>query len=165
MTVVGPPPCPGCGLVAEPADGPRHAYIGASPGCWALFGELTVAGLAGVPSGFLVGDTYAVQHPGQPERRALQSVAVHLITLCALLERDWPPERAIALRRQVVDAPLEPWPHLPVSWPVGTSTVADLLAAPLPERDRQVRSWVDGVWDAYASHQARVRDWVDRALR
>ncbi len=151
--------------MAEPADGPTHAYIGASPGCWALFGELTVAGLAGVPSGFLVGDTYAVQHPGQPERRALQSVAVHLITLCALLERDWPPERAIALRRQVVDAPLEPWPHLPVPWPVGTSTVADVLAAPLARRDGQVRSWVDGVWASYAPHHARVRGWVDLALR
>jgi hypothetical protein len=151
--------------VAGPSDGPTHAYIGASPGCWALFGELTVAGLAGVPSGHLAGDTYAVQHPGVPERRALQSVGVHLITLCALLEREWPPERAIALRRQVVDRPPEPWPHLPVALPVGTVTVADVLATPLPERDGRVRDWADGVWAAYSDHHERVRQWVDVALR
>jgi hypothetical protein len=151
--------------VAGPSDGPTHPYIGASPGCWAVFGELTVAGLAGVPSGHLAVDTYAVQHPGLPERRALQSVAVHLITLCALLERDWPPEQAIALRRQVVDAPPEPWPHLPVAWPVGTVTVADVLAAPRPARAGRVRDWTEGVWAAYADHHERVRHWVDLALR
>ena len=164
MNSTEPPPCPGCGLVAEPADGPTHAYIGASPGCWALFGELTVEGLTGVPSGYLAGDTYAVQHPGRPERRALQSVAVHLITLCALLERGWPAGRAIALRRKVVDAPFEPWPRLPVEEPVGTLTVADVLAADLPERDARVRDWAHDVWDAYGTHHERIPRWVDLAL-
>jgi len=151
--------------VAEPADGPTHAYIGASPGCWALFGELSVAGLTGVPSGFLAVDTYAVQHPGRPERRALQSVAVHLITLCALLERGWPADRAIDLRRTVVDAPFEPWPRLAVEEPVGMLTVADVLAADLPARDERVRAWAQDVWEAYGTHHDRVRAWVDLALR
>ena len=30
-------------------------------------------------------DTYAVQHPGVPERRSIQSVAVHLMCLCLVL--------------------------------------------------------------------------------
>jgi hypothetical protein len=32
-------------------------------------------------------DTYAVQHPGVPERRTSQSLALHLITLCLVIER------------------------------------------------------------------------------
>ncbi len=159
------PPCPGCGVVAGPADGPTHAYIGASPGCWRLFGELTVGGLAGVASGHLTGDVYAAQHPGEPERRAVQSVAVHLVTLCALRERGWPPERAVDLRRRVVDHPPEPWPLLEVPWPVGRVTVADVLAAPdAAGRDRQVRAWADDVWAAYAPHHDRVRGWLDAVL-
>ena len=158
-----PRPCPGCGLVAEPAEGPVHAYIGASPGCWARFGELTVVGLSGVPAGYLAGDTYAVQHPGEPERRAIQSIAVHLVTLCALLERAWRPEKAIALRRRVADHPPEPWPRLEVPWPVGHITVGDVLAAAAPvERNERIRVWAGDVWTAYAEHQDRVRGWLDR---
>jgi hypothetical protein len=37
-------------------------------------------------------DAYAVQHPGTTERRAVQSVAVHLISLYFVLERASPTE-------------------------------------------------------------------------
>ena len=33
-------------------------------------------------------DAYAVQHPGEDSRKSRQSVAVHLIRLCLMLERD-----------------------------------------------------------------------------
>ena len=32
--------CPGCGLELEVVDGPTHDYIGASPACWALYGQV-----------------------------------------------------------------------------------------------------------------------------
>jgi hypothetical protein len=85
--------CPGCGSGAGPATGPTHPYIGASPGCWAQFTEVMISDLGGVVSGQLLGDAYAVQHPGINERRARQSVAVHLIALPATLERSWPADR------------------------------------------------------------------------
>ena len=70
MSSPGPQPCPGCGLVAGPAEGPTHAYIGASPGCWARYGELLAAGVPPPAPGQLAVDAYAVQHPGVAERRA-----------------------------------------------------------------------------------------------
>jgi hypothetical protein len=33
-------PCYGCGALAPNEDGPAHRYIGASPGCWAVYGEV-----------------------------------------------------------------------------------------------------------------------------
>jgi hypothetical protein len=75
--------CPGCGLELPEHDGPTHAYIGASPACWALYGELRYP-----PSHRLTVDVYAVQHPGGDERRAIQSVALHLMALCLVLERE-----------------------------------------------------------------------------
>src|SRR5689334_17173258 len=74
--------CPGCGLVLAEHDGPTHAYIGASPACWAKYGELLVrefGELRNPEVHRLSVDTYAVQHPGVPERRSIQSVAVHLM--------------------------------------------------------------------------------------
>jgi Family of unknown function (DUF5946) len=151
---VDPAPCPGCGLVAEPAQGPTHSYIGASPGCWALHGQLMVAGLG---PGQLVTDTYAVQHPGVPQRRAIQSVCVHLVSLCAALERGWPPHRGPDLLRRALAAP-PGWRWLDPQPPLGTITVADVLGG------RPVHDWAQDVWTAYEPHQATVRGWLDTVL-
>src|SRR5436190_1879442 len=35
-----PVPCIGCGVLTPDADGPTHPYLGASPGCWAVYGEV-----------------------------------------------------------------------------------------------------------------------------
>lgn len=156
-------PCAGCGLVTGRAEGPTHAYIGASPGCWARFGELHLAGAAPT-SGQLLVDTYAVQHPGIRERRAVQSVCVHLISLCAALERGWPPERGPDLLRRAVGAGRD-WPWLDPPLPVGRITVDDVLRADGRERGRVADGWAADVWSAYRPHHARVRGWVDDLLR
>ena len=81
--------CPGCGLVLPARDGPAHPYIGASPACWALFGELLAREYAD-PRYRRVHrttvDAYATQHPGVPERRSVQSVALHLAGLLLVFE-------------------------------------------------------------------------------
>ena len=39
-------PCNGCGALFPPFEGPKHRYIGASAGCWALFNwSVTMEGL------------------------------------------------------------------------------------------------------------------------
>ena len=158
--------CPGCGLAAEPADGPVHPYIGASPGCWATFNQLMISDLGGEASGQLVGDTYAVQHPGVPERRAIQSVCVHLIVLCATLERGWPPERAVHLRRAALTRPPARWRWLDPVLPLGRLTVADVAtAATAGDRGRLARRWAEDVWLGYSSAHGEVRGWVDALLR
>ena len=104
-------------LVFPPFDGPVHRYIGASPGCWALYSPLVVgeqpdplllghsrvtATSTVVPSrrelGAFVVDAYAVQHHGDASPQAVQSVAVHLLTLHGILARGLDPSRAIWLR-------------------------------------------------------------------
>ena len=81
--------CPGCRLLLPEGEGATHPYIGSSPACWALFGDILAREYSD-PAYFrrhqLTVDTYAVQHPGRPERRSVQSVALHLVTLCLILE-------------------------------------------------------------------------------
>jgi hypothetical protein len=81
------------------ATGPVHAYMHASPGCWALY-----CGLEDWKTSLAVGhdaptliqhlvDSYAVQHAANPGRRNRQSVAVHLMSLCTSLEQGIPGAR------------------------------------------------------------------------
>ena len=74
-------PCAGCGALVPVTDGPTHPYIGASPGCWAIYGEVLAreyGEYAYPPVHRLTVDAYAAQHPGVPSRRSIQSVAIHL---------------------------------------------------------------------------------------
>ena len=84
--------CPGCGALVPDTPGPTHRYIGA-PG--AVLGALREV-LAREYSDFryasvhqLTVDSYAAQHPGEPSRQSIQSVAVHLISLHLMLERGY----------------------------------------------------------------------------
>ena len=84
-------PCVGCGALVPEIEGPTHRYLGASPGCWAVYGEVLEKEygdyLRYAPVHRLTVDAYAAQHPGVPSPQSIQSVAVHLIRLHLVLER------------------------------------------------------------------------------
>jgi hypothetical protein len=99
--------CHGCGALFPAHDGPTHRYVGASAACWALFNTAVVLGepdgsdlftqcripepAAAIPTrtdaglDVLVGNAYAVQHHGDASPQAIQSVAVHLLDLHAVI--------------------------------------------------------------------------------
>ena len=89
--------CIGCGAMFEDREGPTHRYMESSPGCWAVFGEVVAREYSDVSYSALhrlTVDTYAVQHPGRPSAQSIQSVALHLMSLCLVLERGVEPARA-----------------------------------------------------------------------
>ena len=161
--------CPGCGLVLPARGGPVHAFVGASPACWERYGRLsrTMPSAQETPTRLrrLIADTYAVQHPGARQRRAIQSVAVHLMGLCVLLERDGearrpvpelgrtPPPRRLVLR----------WLEPPV--PNGSLTIADALGDEDDDaRAADVEAWARDVWAAWSPHHATVHEWLGAPL-
>lgn len=66
--------CADCGISLAPVDTAAHAYLGASPSCWALYGEVLAREYCD-PAYFrahrMTVDAYAAQHPGRAERRAV----------------------------------------------------------------------------------------------
>ena len=152
--------CEGCGIAGGPSDGPTHPYMLSSPHCWPLYTELLATG----PGGQLAVDAYAVQHPGIPERRAIQSVGAHLVSLCAAFERNWPPARAISLVQRAVEN--DPgWRWLDPAPPLGVLTIADVLAAPDGAgRSEMIERWAKDLWLEYESHHDLVRDWLNSIL-
>ncbi|MDQ2784255.1 MAG: DUF5946 family protein [Chloroflexota bacterium] len=143
-------------------DGPTHRYVGASPGCWAIFGAVQVRGYEDVRYAIhqMGVDTYMAQHPGTPSPQSIQSVAVHLIGLCLYLEHGYTSDQGRAALTQAVRHKaafvwLVPPPAL------GTRTVLDVYTA----RDvsacaDMVRQWAYAVWEAWAPHHAVIRAWA-----
>ena len=162
--------CPGCGLALPVYGGPTHAYVGASPACWRLFSKLSADPFArreGTRLRRLVVDAYAAQHPGTEHRRATQSVAVHLMGLCVLLERD-----GVSRRLTPVLGRMPARKTMDLHWLAPPDfrrcmTAADVLAAG-PDDDAYApaaEAWANSVWAAWRPHHDTVRGWLDAPCR
>ena len=77
--------CFSCRATVPDIEGPIHKYMDSSPGCWKLYTDILAkeynADFYNQNIHRITVDTYAVQHPGKPERKAIQSVNGHLISL------------------------------------------------------------------------------------
>jgi uncharacterized protein DUF5946 len=106
-------------------------------------------------------DTYAVQHPGKPERRTIMSVAAHLVGLYAALEcRLDPPEAMAAVRCAAQQSASFTWLEPPAR-PYAV-TVADVHRAgdDPDEHARAVDAWARDAWDAWSPHHPQIRVWA-----
>jgi hypothetical protein len=150
--------------------GTTHRYIGASPSCWAVFASLVNAGeppIAPAPLNTLLGDAYAAQHPGTASDQAMQSVAVHLLTLCGVLERGVAPEDALWIRQRALrDKQAKGRGRFEWLTPPsfrGSLNVADIARAPTPAaRADQAQAYVRQVWQLWSELRgAAVAAWYD----
>ena len=156
-------PCIGCGGLVPDIDGPVHRYLESSPGCWRVYGEVLAreySDLAFWAVHRLTVDSYAVQHPGRRSPQTIQSVCVHLLSLCLVLERGADPEYATrAMPGMVRQKDRFVWLTPPRS--LGRITVLDVAAAStVAEHAQKVRAWAESAWAAWAPHHEIVRAWV-----
>ncbi len=154
-------PCPGCRDLLPAVDGARHAYVGASSACWTRFAEWSSLP-AQPPTTWLrrlATDAYMVQHPGVPERRAIQSVGLHLVGLYLVLEGGLPVADLSATLQRVMRRP-PAWRGLDPPVPIGSTTIGDVIAARQAGREAPaVEAFVRGVWDAWAPHLEVIARW------
>lgn len=153
--------CFSCGARVPESDVAPPDHVHSSPGCWAVYGEVLAREYenpALMANHQLTVDAYALQHPGDghAERAARRSVYLHLIGLCAVLERELPPYRATRLIKKVAESGFEPqWFEPPVE--LGEVTVADVHDAGPAEHLEAVERWARSVWQAWFPHHAEIR--------
>lgn len=157
--------CQGCRAAVPDVEEMQHRpYIGSAPGCWLLYSEVLAreyGDLRYTPAHQLTVDAYAVQHPGLPERRTAQSIAIHLVGLCLSLERGRGPMELPRLRQRLAP-PRRIFPWLPPPGSLGGVTVADVHATQTPEAHREtVGRWARSAWEAWSPHHSTVRAWAD----
>jgi hypothetical protein len=160
--------CTGCGGAFPDVAGPVHPYMESCPGCWATYGEvlsLEYGDPASARLHRLTVDAYAVQHPGRPSPQSSQSVAVHLVSLCLVLEHRFEmPKATEAMARAVKSAAPYPWLVPPDRR--GSVTVAEVHGAPGPaEHLARVRNWAASAWTAWSPHHGQVRSWITELYR
>lgn len=151
--------CPGCGVVLPTVTGTTHAYIGASPSCWAAYGDLLAREYANpdlMKVHRLTVDAYAAQHPGVPGRRSTQSVWVHLAGLYLTVERGLSSDFA----RQVIGKMASEARNLEWRTPPeqrGQCRVTDVLAAEgAASHQAAVFRWAEDVWRAWEPHHGVI---------
>src|SRR5262249_22781138 len=141
----------------------------AAPGCWSLYTGLEdwkigLTGSSGIDTDQWMIDSYAAQHDTNPDRMGRQSVAVHLMSLCAALEHDVP---GIRLRQL-----LGSWAHRPGGYPLleprpaeYSITVRDVADAEAPARAGVVPLWAELTCSAGSDHRVPVRAWLAAPAR
>jgi hypothetical protein len=154
--------CPGCGAIVPVVPELRsdHLYVGAAAGCFVAYTELLGRELSDprlTGAHMLFVDVYTAQHPGVPGRQSSQSVWVHLVGLCLVLEHGLDAVMSARAKARLAspDAVFD-WLVPPSS--LGPTTVLDVLAtAGAEEHAGTVRSWAERVWEAWAPHHDAIR--------
>jgi len=170
MTAIETERCPGCRADLPKLVGPTHRYIGASPACWEIFSNLLNAGeppIAPAPTNALIGDAYAAQHPGTPSDQAIQSVAVHLLTLYGVVVGGVAPAGALWIRQRALREKRTPkrgrfrWLVPPTF--EGSLTVSHIIREPGPvARAEKANEYVEQTWSLwYADHAQTISAWYD----
>jgi hypothetical protein len=155
--------CPGCGVALPATRGPTHRYLEASPACWARYGEILAREYANADLFRRVHrqtvDAYAVQHPGQPSAPTIQSVAVHLLGLCARVQHGEDPDRAVRILQAASERrDLFHW-LIPPAFR-GTVTVREVAPAAEPAAHAErVAAWAVSAWEAWKPHHPQVEEW------
>lgn len=142
-------------------DGPTHPYMVSSAACWAAFGDLLAADYSSperMAFHQLVVDAYAAQHPGGDDPRQLQSVGLHLMTLCLFLDHDVSPETGPSLHRRMIRCPA--FRRLRRSG-YGALTVTHVpVTGPAEAARAAAYEWARSVWDAYAEERPTIEEWL-----
>ena len=160
--------CYGCGALVKQKPGEPHKYIGAVVGCWEIYGEILAKEYDeyGYPEHThrLTVDTYAVQHPGSPNRQAIQSVIGHLVSLYLVLERHFSGQQATgAIAAVLKHADRFVWLEPPQ--PNGRITVIDVVKATnFEEHKNLVEQWANDIWAVWARHHDAIRQLVAQYL-
>lgn len=149
--------------MSEP--GTTHPYMLSVAGCWARYGEILAQEYSDPAlrtTHRLSVDAYAAQHPGAGDRRAIQSVGLHLARLMVQLDNPLPPretnEVMLGLSKAKSSIPfLEPPSYFAI-------TVADVpLNASVDIHIAAVQAWAAETWAAWSNHHEFVRLWVRNA--
>lgn len=153
--------CPGCRVELPDREGPTHPYMESSPACWAAFGELIAADYTSperMAFHQLVVDSYAAQHPGAGDPRQVQSVGLHLMTLCLFLEHDVDPAQGPALHRKMIRRPAF---HRLTRSGSGRLDVTHVpTTGPASAARQTAYEWARAVWETYEPARRVIQEWL-----
>lgn len=164
--------CFACGARSLNIEGETHPYMLSAPGCYAMFLEVAekeYSDLLYARAHHYTVDCYACQHPGKPDdRRAVNSVAIHLVSLYMVLEKGVPLAEAARVKMEFsqYNKANRIVTHLEPPSSLGNITIFDVWDA--DDRAGHFASceeWAWSVWRAWEAHHETIRKWAEVALK
>lgn len=172
--------CPGCRLqfpfqpeLTESNLVGFARYGVASPECLAVFESVHgKEAQYGAPCSFRL-DAYAVQHPRRDDHQkqlginkrfvaaSIQSVAIHLIALYSIIEKQWPLDSVSQIMNHILTSGAT-FPDLQPPNHFGNLTILDVNNA--QSRDEHISlisQWSHSAWNAWKKHHAFVKEWYN----
>jgi hypothetical protein len=151
--------CPACGHTG-PSDGPAHAYMSPSPACWARYGEVLAREYSDRDywkAHRLLTDAYCGQHSISMDRRARQSLYIHLSALMLHFEDALSESRIVTFLRAAAKSGHD-FPYLEMP-PANQQVRIDGVygAADAAQHLVSVTDFARGVFAAWASHHGAFR--------
>ena len=158
--------CSSCGAeIPVSTTGVTHAYLDASPGCWARFGEVLAREYSD-PTYFsvhaLTVDAYALQHPGQESPKTINSLNLHLASLYAYYRKQVELHELSNLKSRLASCKNQfRWLQPPKD--LGAITVNDIWAANTLQQHRErVIQWGETVLDCWSEHHRYIEELLKR---
>lgn len=156
--------CEGCGLILPYFEGPTHEYMISSPACWKMYGEVLAREYQDkkyFEIHRLTVDAYALQHPGNQDRRAIQSVNIHLASLYLIFCQNYSSEQATKFLAEGVKNHKSDFEYLERPLDLGSLTILDVWKTKNVEQHvHAVKNWARSVFDAWEQHH----DFIKRFL-
>ncbi len=159
--------CPGCGSLVMNISEPAHKYIGAVAGCWNIYGKVLGkefgTNIQPVVQRRIV-DAYAVQHPGNESPLTTQSVAVHLLGLYFIVEKQFDLDTTNNLiKRALLQKDKFYWLNPPQKR--GKTTITDIYKSKtFEEHEKLVDEWAGEVWEAWSEHHQVIKNWAENII-
>ena len=157
--------CFSCGGSYPIESGVTHPYMLSTESCWSAYGRLLEREYSDQKywnNHRLTVDAYAVQHPGEECAQSIQSIAVHLISLYLVLEKELAQDKVTKILSSLTEKTFF-WLSPPPSF--GTINVGSVLKAKdSTEHNEMVRKWALSSWSSWACHHQTVRVWAKSAL-
>lgn len=152
--------CPDCKGLVPDIEGPVHAYIGGSAGCWKIYGEVLAKDYSD-PAYFkvhrLTVDAYMAQHPGKPTAQSIQSVNVHLIALYLIFEKNYSFDAARKAIVVIIKKKKGQFVWLTPPKDPGAITVVDVVQARNEyEHEEKIMAWARSVWQAWSHYHSII---------
>ncbi len=148
--------CPACGFAGH-HDGPTHAYMSPSAACWARYGEVLAREYSDArywTSHRLLTDAYCGQHSIGSDRRARQSLWIHMAALILHFEHQSPEAKIVTFLRTAAKSGYD-FPPLDMPDANLTVNIDAIHAAPdAATHVAEVTTYARAVHDVWAPHRA-----------
>jgi hypothetical protein len=163
--------CFACGAKCLNVEFETHAYMLSAPGCWEMYTEVLAREYSDLlywkAHQFTV-DAYACQHVGEEnDRRAINSVYIHLVSLYVLFELGQEDTLAPKLRAkaaQFIKAQTKLERLTPPESP-GELTIYEVWNNDDGQQHYEIaKNWARSVWEAWGIHHGKIEEIVYRLI-